>query len=103
MIVFQCSFLFYGKTFLSEFLLKLLLLPGVELTGESACSVSWTFTSELRFLPRYGALFFGGVCALFQTKCMIRSQNWSFPRYSRKADYRNGNQPVRFCYMKLFG
>ena len=59
-------------------------------------------TSELRFLLIMAHCSFGGVCALFQTKCMIRSQNWSFPRYiAENADYRNGNQPVRFLLYEI--
>lgn len=42
MIVFSVLISFMAKLSFQNFFWKLLLLPGVELTGESACSVSWT-------------------------------------------------------------
>ena len=75
-----------------------------ELTGGIRMLCQLDLTSELRFLLVMAHCSFGGVCALFQTKCMIRSQNWSFPRYiAEKLITAMVTSLFAFCYMKLFG
>lgn len=104
MIVFSVLISFMAKLSFQNFFWKLLLLPGVELTGGIRMLCQLDLTSELRFLLVMAHSSFGGVCALFQTKCMIRSQNWSFPRYiAEKLITAMVTSLFAFCYMKLFG
>jgi len=104
MIVFSVLISFMAKLSFQNFFWKLLLLPGVELTGGIRMFCQLDLTSELRFLLVMAHCSFGGVCALFQTKCMIRSQNWSFPRYiAEKLITAMVTSLFAFCYMKLFG
>ena len=104
MIVFSVLISFMAKLSFQNFFWKLLLLPGVELTGGIRMLCQLDLTSELRFLLVMAHCSFGGVCALFQTKCMIRSQNWSFPRYiAEKLITAMVTSLFAFCYMKLFG
>lgn len=104
MIVFSVLISFMAKLSFQNFFWKLLLLPGVELTGGIRMLCQLDLTSEQRFLLVMAHCSFGGVCALFQTKCMIRSQNWSFPRYiAEKLITAMVTSLFAFCYMKLFG
>ena len=104
MIVFSVLLSFMAKLSFQNFFWKLLLLPGVELTGGIRMLCQLDLTSELRFLLVMAHCSFGGVCALFQTKCMIRSQNWSFPRYiTEKLITAMVTSLFAFCYLKLFG
>ncbi len=102
MIVFSVLMSFMAKLSFQNFFWKLLLLPGVELTGESACSVSWTLLLKQRFLLVMAHCSFGESCALFQDKMHDPIPELVFSSlYSRKADYRNGNQPVRFLLNEI--
>lgn len=104
MIVFSVLISFMAELSFQNFFWKLLLLPGVELTGGIRMLCQLDLTSELRFLLIMAHCSFGGVCALFQTKCMIRSQNWSFPRYiAEKLITAMVTSLFACCYMKLFG
>ena len=104
MIVFSVLLSFMAKLSFQNFFWKLLLLPGVELTGGIRMLCQLDLTSELRFLLVMAHCSFGGVCALFQTKCMIRSQNWSFSRYiTEKLITAMVTSLFAFCYLKLFG
>ena len=101
MIVFSALISFMAKLSFQNFFWKFLLLPGVELTGGILMLCQLDLTSELRFLLVMAHCSFGGVCALFQTKCMIRSQNWSFPRYiAEKLITAMVTSLFAFCYMK---
>lgn len=104
MIVFSVLLSFMEKLSFRNFFWKLLLLPGVEITGGIRMLCQLGLTSKLRFLLVMAHCSFGGVCALFQTKCMIRSQNWSFLRYiTEKLITAMVTSLFAFCYLKLFG
>lgn len=102
-IAFSVLLAFMEKLSFHNSLWKLLLLPGMELTGGIRMLCQMDLTSELRFLLVMAHCSFGGICALFQTKCMIRSKNWSFPRYiTEKLITAMVTSLFAFCYLKLF-
>lgn len=68
---------------------------------ESCMLCQLDLTSELRFLLIMAHCSFGGVCALFQTKCMIRSQNWSFPRYIAEKLLPQGTSLFACCIYEI--
>ena len=82
MIVFSVLISFMAELSFQNFFWKLLLLPGVS--------------------SRYGALFFWRSLRAFPDKMHDPIPELVFSSlYSRKADYRNGNQPVRFLLYEI--
>ena len=103
MITFSVLLSFMEKLSFQNPLWNCVLLPGMELTGGIRMLCQVNLSSDLRFLLVMAHCSFGGICALFQTKCMIRSQNWSFFRYTtEKLITAMVTSLLAFCYLKLF-
>lgn len=103
MIAFSVLLAFMEKLSFQNPLWKHVLLPGMELTGGIRMLCQADLSSDLRFLLVMAHCSFGGICALFQTKCMIRSQSWSFFRYTtEKLITAMVTSLFAFCYLKLF-
>lgn len=80
-----------------------LILPGIELTSGVNLLSQTPLPFSLCFPLVMAHCSFGGICALFQTKCMIRSQNWSLFRYTtEKLITAMVTSLYAYLYLKLF-
>lgn len=63
---------------------QLLLLPSLEVTNGIKMITSAEITFEMKYVLSMALLAFGGVCAGFQTKCIIDKANLSFRQYIKE-------------------
>lgn len=80
-IVFSIFLALFKELPVSGAFWNLILLPAVEMTG----GIDLICTQEIRFTMKYiltmALASFGGLCAVFQTQCMVRKQRFSMGKY----------------------
>ena len=81
MIVFSILLEFLKLLFTQNHVWTTFLLAFVELTNGIRMISDLPVPDPLRFVFAMSVTSFGGLCAIFQTKSMIRSQSWSIFRY----------------------
>ena len=58
-----------------------LLLPAVEMTNGITLLCAQDIPFSMKYILTMALVSFGGLCAAFQTQCMVRKQHFSMGRY----------------------